>query len=135
MGGLPTGFDPLPAPALMAPPAGPKVGTIPFIFFKKKKEKISSSLCLPFFPFDLHARIYIFSNNCGDAGGTTVQAAVYGPKAGVKENESPERACIEVVWKPKTGQMGELLCQSCPYLFACFLINCFHDLLIGGKKN
>ncbi|XP_031407497.1 exosome complex exonuclease RRP46 homolog isoform X2 [Punica granatum] len=40
-------------------------------------------------------------------GDTKVLAAVYGPKAGTKKNENPERACIEVIWKPKTGQSGK----------------------------
>lgn len=34
-------------------------------------------------------------------------AAVFGPKAGTKKNENPEKACIEVIWKPKSGQIGE----------------------------
>ncbi|KAL4561796.1 hypothetical protein LXL04_033970 [Taraxacum kok-saghyz] len=34
-------------------------------------------------------------------------AAVYGPKAGTRKNENPEKACIEVIWKPKTGQSGK----------------------------
>ncbi|KAL6215575.1 hypothetical protein ACLB2K_015004 [Fragaria x ananassa] len=38
---------------------------------------------------------------------TKVLAAVYGPKAGTKKNENPEKACIEVIWKPKTGQSGK----------------------------
>ncbi|XP_062077272.1 exosome complex exonuclease RRP46 homolog [Humulus lupulus] len=41
-------------------------------------------------------------------GDTKVLAAVYGPKAGTKKNESPEKACIEVFWKPKTGQIGKM---------------------------
>lgn len=40
-------------------------------------------------------------------GETKVLAAVYGPKAGTRKNENPEKACIEVIWKPKTGQIGE----------------------------
>lgn len=40
-------------------------------------------------------------------GETKVLAAVYGPKAGTKKNENPEKASIEVIWKPKTGQIGE----------------------------
>lgn len=39
-------------------------------------------------------------------GETKVLAAVYGPKAGVNKNENPEKACFEVIWKPKTGQIG-----------------------------
>ncbi|WRX31638.1 Exoribonuclease [Theobroma cacao] len=39
-------------------------------------------------------------------GDTKVLAAVYGPKAGARKNENPEKACIEVIWKPKTGQTG-----------------------------
>ncbi|KAJ7965951.1 Exosome complex exonuclease RRP46-like [Quillaja saponaria] len=41
-------------------------------------------------------------------GETKVLAAVYGPKAGTKKNENPEKACIEVIWKQKTGQIGKL---------------------------
>ncbi|XWS26340.1 hypothetical protein CRYUN_Cryun26dG0023900 [Craigia yunnanensis] len=41
-------------------------------------------------------------------GDTKVLAAVYGPKAGTKKNENPEKACIEIIWKPKTGQLGKL---------------------------
>jgi exosome complex component RRP46 len=41
-------------------------------------------------------------------GDTKVLAAVYGPKAGTKKNENPEKACIEIIWKPKTGQIGKL---------------------------
>ncbi|KAE8056546.1 hypothetical protein FH972_013314 [Carpinus fangiana] len=40
-------------------------------------------------------------------GDTKVLAAVYGPKVGTKKNENPEKACIEVIWKPKTGQIGK----------------------------
>lgn len=40
-------------------------------------------------------------------GDTKVIAAVYGPKAGTRKNENPEKACIEVIWKPKTGQIGK----------------------------
>ncbi|KAF6143852.1 hypothetical protein GIB67_009833 [Kingdonia uniflora] len=39
-------------------------------------------------------------------GDTIVLAAVYGPKAGTKKNENPEKASIEVIWKQKTGQIG-----------------------------
>ncbi|XP_022862985.1 exosome complex exonuclease RRP46 homolog isoform X3 [Olea europaea var. sylvestris] len=38
-------------------------------------------------------------------GETKILAAVYGPKAGTKKNENPEKACIEVIWKPKSGQI------------------------------
>ncbi|KAK7275587.1 hypothetical protein RIF29_16706 [Crotalaria pallida] len=41
-------------------------------------------------------------------GETKVIAAVYGPKAGTKKNENPEKASIEVIWKPKTGQIGKV---------------------------
>ncbi|KAG6585390.1 Exosome complex exonuclease RRP46-like protein [Cucurbita argyrosperma subsp. argyrosperma] len=41
-------------------------------------------------------------------GDTKILAAVYGPKAGTKKNENPEKASIEVIWKPKTGQIGKL---------------------------
>ncbi|GAB4837227.1 exosome non-catalytic core subunit rrp46 [Ancistrocladus abbreviatus] len=41
-------------------------------------------------------------------GDTKVLVGVYGPKAGTKKNENPEKASIEVIWKPKTGQIGKL---------------------------
>ncbi|KAJ4971559.1 hypothetical protein NE237_004658 [Protea cynaroides] len=40
-------------------------------------------------------------------GDTIVMAAVYGPKAGIRKNENPEKACIEVIWKPRTDQVGK----------------------------
>ncbi|KAF3788563.1 Exosome complex exonuclease RRP46-like protein [Nymphaea thermarum] len=40
-------------------------------------------------------------------GDTIVLAAVYGPKAGTKKNESPEKASIEVIWKPMFGPIGK----------------------------
>ncbi|XP_031479946.1 exosome complex exonuclease RRP46 homolog isoform X2 [Nymphaea colorata] len=40
-------------------------------------------------------------------GDTIVLAAVYGPKAGTKKNENPERASIEVIWKPMFGPIGK----------------------------
>jgi exosome complex component RRP46 len=46
-------------------------------------------------------------------GDTKVLAAVYGPKVGTKKNENPEKACIEVIWKPKTGQIGEFSIYFC----------------------
>lgn len=53
---------------------------------------------------ELISRIVLYWTALGD---TKVLAAVYGPKAGTKKNENPEKACIEVIWKPKTGQIGE----------------------------
>ncbi|KAL8522070.1 hypothetical protein ACS0TY_012286 [Phlomoides rotata] len=40
-------------------------------------------------------------------GETRVLAAVFGPKAGTRKNENPEKACIEVIWKPKNRQLGK----------------------------
>ncbi|CAN6475532.1 unnamed protein product [Victoria cruziana] len=40
-------------------------------------------------------------------GDSIILAAVYGPKAGTKKNESPERASIEVIWKPMSGSIGK----------------------------
>ncbi|KAF9612785.1 hypothetical protein IFM89_003795 [Coptis chinensis] len=40
-------------------------------------------------------------------GDTILLAAVYGPKAGTRKNGNPEKASIEVIWKPKTGQIGK----------------------------
>uniref|UniRef100_A0A0E0KLP5 Exosome complex exonuclease RRP46 homolog n=1 Tax=Oryza punctata TaxID=4537 RepID=A0A0E0KLP5_ORYPU len=40
-------------------------------------------------------------------GDTIVLAAVYGPKPGTRKGENPEKASIEVVWKPMTGQIGK----------------------------
>ncbi|XP_044946069.1 exosome complex exonuclease RRP46 homolog [Hordeum vulgare subsp. vulgare] len=39
-------------------------------------------------------------------GDTVVLAAVYGPRPGTRKGENPEKASLEVVWKPKTGQIG-----------------------------
>ena len=50
--------------------------------------------------------IYCFFLGWFYLGDTKVLAAVYGPKAGTKKNENPEKACVEVIWKPKTGQIG-----------------------------
>jgi hypothetical protein len=50
---------------------------------------------------------------CLFLGDTKVLAAVYGPKVGTKKNENPEKACIEVIWKPKTGQIGEFSIYFC----------------------
>lgn len=47
--------------------------------------------------------------NLDFTGDTKILAAVYGPKAGTKKNENPEKASIEVIWKPKTGQIGTFL--------------------------
>lgn len=41
-----------------------------------------------------------------EQGDTVVVAAVYGPRPGTRKGENPEKASIEVVWKPKTGQSG-----------------------------
>lgn len=48
-------------------------------------------------------------------GDTKVLAGVYGPKAGTKKNENPEKTCIEVIWKPNTGQIGELVLYQLYY--------------------
>jgi exosome complex component RRP46 len=42
-----------------------------------------------------------------EQGDTVVVAAVYGPRPGTRKGENPEKASIEVVWKPKTGQTGQ----------------------------
>ncbi|KAE8654530.1 hypothetical protein F3Y22_tig00117048pilonHSYRG00609 [Hibiscus syriacus] len=31
-----------------------------------------------------------------------------GRKLELEKNENPEKACIEVIWKPKIGQIGKL---------------------------
>jgi len=56
--------------------------------------------------FDVYAILTWLQLFLGD---TKVLAAVYGPKAGTKKNENPEKASIEVIWKPKTGQIGRHL--------------------------
>jgi exosome complex component RRP46 len=43
-----------------------------------------------------------------EQGGTAVVAAVYGPRPGTRKGENPEKASVEVVWKPITGQSGQL---------------------------
>ncbi|PIA29250.1 hypothetical protein AQUCO_06100041v1 [Aquilegia coerulea] len=40
-------------------------------------------------------------------GDTIVLAAVYGPKAGTRKDENPEKASVEVIWKPKSGLIGK----------------------------
>ncbi|KMZ74523.1 putative polyribonucleotide nucleotidyltransferase [Zostera marina] len=40
-------------------------------------------------------------------GETSVLASVYGPKSGTRKGENPEKASIEVIWKPRTGQIGK----------------------------
>ncbi|RLN20037.1 hypothetical protein C2845_PM02G41130 [Panicum miliaceum] len=52
-------------------------------------------------------------------GDTVVLAAVYGPKPGTRKGENPEKACMEVVWKPKTGQIGTRSSSSTLVHFAC----------------
>ena len=49
-------------------------------------------------------------------GDTKVLVAVYGPKSGTKKNEQP--TCTEVIWKPKTGQIGEF----CIYFYYLTII-------------
>lgn len=62
--------------------------------------------------------------SCLFSGDTKVLAAVYGPKAGTKKNENPEKACIDVTWKPKTGQIGEVFIYIFMYLeFFIFPLN------------
>lgn len=74
-------------------------------------------------------------------GDTKVLAAVYGPKAGTKKNENPEKACFEVIWKQKTGQSGRSLTLYYSlstyilhfyayilYCYACFRTNRFFNL-------
>ncbi|KAH7574261.1 hypothetical protein JRO89_XS03G0272700 [Xanthoceras sorbifolium] len=55
-------------------------------------------------PVGLKKFTYLMDTLCV-FGDTKVLAAIYGPKAGTKKNENPEKACIEVIWKPKTGQI------------------------------
>ncbi|AQL05126.1 Exosome complex exonuclease RRP46-like protein [Zea mays] len=50
-------------------------------------------------------------------GGIVVLAAVYGPKPGTVRGRTPEKASIEAVWKPRTGQIDTPLFPSssfCP---------------------
>lgn len=42
---------------------------------------------------------------------TTVLAAVYGPKSVTGKKENPEYASLEVIWKPKSGLSGNVLCS------------------------
>jgi len=76
-------------------------------------KKLSLKLLIGFY-FPGHLSIVgIFC--CCVLGDTKVLVAVYGPKAGTKKNENPEKACIEVIWKPKSGQIGEFcICFYCP---------------------
>ncbi|AQK79185.1 Exosome complex exonuclease RRP46-like protein [Zea mays] len=50
-------------------------------------------------------------------GGIVVLATVYGPKPGTVRGRTPEKASIEAVWKPRTGQIDTPLFPSssfCP---------------------
>jgi len=46
---------------------------------------------------------------------TKVLAVVYGPKVGTKKNENPEKAFVEIIWKPKTGQIGWNNAKLCSF--------------------
>lgn len=65
----------------------------------------SAIQAVPFSCFHLKLEFLRWVYTC--TGETKVLAAVYGPKAGTNKNENPEKACFEVIWKPKTGQIGE----------------------------
>jgi exosome complex component RRP46 len=42
-------------------------------------------------------------------GGSSVLAAVYGPRQALPRKEDAERAVVEVVFKPRSGIQGELV--------------------------
>lgn len=44
-------------------------------------------------------------------GGTSVLVGVYGPKNVPPKREDPEKAVLEVLWKPKSGIQGRPLCH------------------------
>ncbi len=48
---------------------------------------------------------------CSWIENTTVLAAVYGPKSVTGKKENPEYASLEVIWKPKSGLSGNVLCS------------------------
>lgn len=78
--------------------------------------------------------VFLGGISCGCAGNTQVLAAVYGPKAGTKKNENPEKASVEVIWKPKTGQIGEdsfCLLRMLPWRSA----RCINSRVIAGKQE
>lgn len=62
-------------------------------------------------------------------GDTKVLVAVYGPKAGTKKNDNPEKACIEIIWKPKTGLSGGFLQIYLCLLLPLSLSQCFMSIL------
>jgi hypothetical protein len=48
---------------------------------------------------------------CSWIENTTVLAAVYGPKSVTGKKENPEYASLEVIWKPRSGLSGNVLCS------------------------
>lgn len=69
-------------------------------------------------------------------GDTVVVAAVYGPRPGTRKGENPEKASIEVVWKPKTGQIGQchrlfVLSRICSAAVLKWLFDCWQ----GGRRR
>jgi len=99
----------------MALPAGLRVNL--FLF---RSLLFEFFFCWEFF-YSLFCWSFVFGMIClyflvflaGVSHLTKVLAAVYGPKVGTKKNENPEKACIEVIWKPKTGQIGEFSIYFC----------------------
>lgn len=69
---------------------------------------------------------------CSWIENTTVLAAVYGPKSVTGKKENPEYASLEVIWKPKSGLSGNVLCSllflRCLLFLTCnFSCNCSWD--------
>uniref|UniRef100_A0A804R613 E2F/DP family winged-helix DNA-binding domain-containing protein n=1 Tax=Zea mays TaxID=4577 RepID=A0A804R613_MAIZE len=65
-------------------------------------------------------------------GGIVVLAAVYGPKPGTVRGRTPEKASIEAVWKPRTGQIDTPLFPSSSFCPTAFMLtppplSCFRD--------
>ncbi|CAN6984571.1 unnamed protein product [Brassica oleracea var. botrytis] len=67
-------------------------------------------------------------------GDTKVLAAVYGPKPGTRKNENPEKACFEVIWKPKSGQIGIVKYPSC-FHFGMFLTDYLLCVIVGKAEK
>ncbi|CAN6823305.1 unnamed protein product [Brassica oleracea] len=67
-------------------------------------------------------------------GDTKVLAAVYGPKSGTRKNENPEKACFEVIWKPKSGQIGIVKYPSC-FHFGMFLTDYLLCVIVGKAEK
>lgn len=89
----------------------PAFGRQSSLALPRESERMSSGLCIGRF----RQRCFGFG-----ADNTTVVAAVYGPKAVVGWKENPERATIEIIWKSKSAQAGDMSVFDPKSVCQCF---------------